>query len=401
MNKLDIAIIGAGVAGVFCLNKLASLDASIGVFEFGRPPAKRRRQIEGWLGCLPNSDGKFYLTDKNKIENITKQSSDKLYESFLSLTDSIFNNKVNVQKNVKDSLFQTLSENKYCVEYNHYIQTIPKDSHLLSKKIVQTLDGKNNITYYFDDEVKSISKKDKGFIIENGNNKIYAKKVIFCIGRSGWKTAGDIFSALGIVSNNDYCEFGLKVEVADDLVNDFNHSTVTLKKDMVTVGPFSWDGTVIPEDHYDIAITAFRSNEPRWKSDKVSFNLIKKCYFKDKGFYQLDRLSKLMFLLCNDRAVKEKITAIDNKNSKIYLNKEFSWVWEELNELNKVIPNLIDKGYYHLPTFITLPPKINLNENFESEIDNFYVAGESAGESGLLFAALSGISIAENFINER
>ena len=65
MSNYDIGIIGAGVAGAFAALRIAKEYKNFKtiVFDLGRPPMKRRRQLEGWFGCLPNSDGKFYLSD--------------------------------------------------------------------------------------------------------------------------------------------------------------------------------------------------------------------------------------------------------------------------------------------------------------------------------------------------
>src|SRR5271166_4068194 len=72
-NVFDVCIAGLGVGGVFCAHKLATQHKGIKVLgiDIGRPMGKRRRQIEGWLGCLPNSDGKLYQTDLAKVANLT------------------------------------------------------------------------------------------------------------------------------------------------------------------------------------------------------------------------------------------------------------------------------------------------------------------------------------------
>jgi len=67
MMIYDVGIIGAGVAGSFASLKLAKEHKNVKaiLFDLGRPPMKRRRQLEGWLGCLPNSDVKLYLSHIN------------------------------------------------------------------------------------------------------------------------------------------------------------------------------------------------------------------------------------------------------------------------------------------------------------------------------------------------
>src|SRR5271155_3788983 len=71
-NVFDVCIVGMGVAGAFATLKLSKEHKNIKVLgiELGRPPAKRRRQCEGWLGCLPNSDGKLFQNDILKVAEI-------------------------------------------------------------------------------------------------------------------------------------------------------------------------------------------------------------------------------------------------------------------------------------------------------------------------------------------
>jgi len=61
----DVAILGGGVAGAFAsyvLSKEKKLKTCL--IEFGRPPSKRRKQLEGWLGCFPNSNARLYIENR-------------------------------------------------------------------------------------------------------------------------------------------------------------------------------------------------------------------------------------------------------------------------------------------------------------------------------------------------
>src|SRR5574339_575618 len=110
-------------------------------------------------------------------------------------------------------------------------------------------------------------------------------------------------------------------------LKDFNKSNCTLTKGSdLEIGPFSWYGTVIPEDHLDLAISAFRSNENRWKTDKVSFSLIGNRPFPNTGFEETDRMGKLAFVLANDRVIKERVSAILTKKSRISIIDEYNWL---------------------------------------------------------------------------
>lgn len=392
-NIYDIGIIGAGMAGSFAALKIAKdSTAKTILFDLGRPPMKRRRQLEGWLGCLPNSDGKLYLSDLNRLNDLVGTRKTKAGFNFFNKTLS----QIDTYKTIKDkspsiSVEKKLKKINYDISLNDYMQIFPKEIHMLSKHMHDFIEEKGNITYSFDNEIQTVYKQKNMFVIVNEFTEYRCKKLIIAVGRSGWRWAKDLYSNFGIIENNDTARFGIRVELNASYMKDFNKSNCTLTKgNDIEIGPLSWSGTVVPEDHVDVAISAFRSNENRWKTDKVSFALIGNRSFPDGGFEQTDRISKLTFILANDRIIKEKVNSIlTGKSSKISIIPEYNWLKGTLEELSTVIPDL-SKAYYHIPTIQPLAPKINIGSNLETEIPGMFVVGESAGHVGLLAAATMG-----------
>ncbi len=399
MTIFDVGIIGAGVAGAFATAKIAKdyKDVKAIVFDLGRPPMKRRRQLEGWLGCLPNSDGKLYLSDINKVSELTglrkAKSSFTYFNHILSNVDEF---KITKDKNVQVSLEKKLKKAGYEITLNDFIQMYPKDIHSLSKHLADNIDKNKNINFHFDSEVTKIYKQKNYFIINSNGTDFKCKKIIISVGRSGWRWAKNLFSDFGIIENNDIAKFGIRIEFNSSLMKEFNKSSCTIKNNDVELGPLCWNGTVIPEDHIDLAISSFRSNENRWKTDKVSFSLIKNVVFPNNGFEQTERIGKLTFLLSNDRIIREKISYILSNKSKISIIPEYEWLKSTIQELSVFMPDILTKGYFHIPTIMPLCPKINIGSNLESEIDGMFVAGESAGIHGILSAALMGIISADS-----
>jgi len=400
MSNYDVGIIGAGVAGAFATLKLAKDHKNVKVvlFDLGRPPMKRRRQLEGWLGCLPNSDGKLYLNDIHKVAELTglrrAKSANTWFKHAISNVDDF---KIIKDKRPNVSLEKKFNKIGYEIVLNDYVQVYPKDIHALSKWMAETIERAKNVTFCFDKEVFKVYKQKKGFVVATAEEEYHCKKIILAVGRSGWRWARDIFNNFGIVENNDIARFGIRIEASSSVMKEFNRSNCSLYKGTdIELGPMSWYGTVIPEDHLDLAISAFRSNENRWKSDKVSFSLIGNRPFPNSGFEQTDRIGKLSFVLANDRIIRERLSTLLHGKSKISMIKEYDWIKETVNELGTIVPELLTKGYFHVPTISPMAPKINIGSNLETEVDGMFVVGESAGIHGILAAGIMGIIAADN-----
>lgn len=400
MNKItDIGIIGAGVAGAFALQQLLqnNKNLKIAIFDAGRPPLKRRHQLYGFLGCLPGSDGKLYLNDLNKVSAITGlKKTTAAHKNVMDQLSSVANLKLIKDKRPSVSTEKKLRKHGFELELNNHYQLYPKDIHAFSRSIVSKLDNSNNnVVQSFDNEVFKIFKHKNYFLIVTNDGEYQCKRILISVGRGGWRWVSELFANFGLIENNDTAKFGIRVEIPSSYIKEFNQSNCLLTHNLVEVGPFCNSGTVIPEDHIDLAITSFRSNENRWKTDKVSFNVLAETHCENRGYQQVDRIGKLTFILADDRIMKERLSTLMNKKSKISVMNEYSWLLSELEELNEIIPNLIDKGSFYAPCVIPLPPKINIKNNLSTDIDGMYVAGESGNMSGILGAAVSGVIAAD------
>lgn len=398
-NVFDIGIIGGGVAGCFAATRIAEKypNNKVVLTDFGAKFSKRRRFLEGALGCFPNSDGKLYLNNLSQVSEIA--DGRKVNAAYKWVMETL--SEVNPMKVIKDTMPSAAAQKRikeagFDITLNDHIQWKPESIHLLSRLISEKIEKAGNVQFSFDNEVFKILKKKNVFVISTATGDIFCKKIILCVGRSGWRWVNKLYKDLGLVVNDDYAYYGARIEISSQYLKDFNKSHCTLNKEGLECGPFSHSGTVIPEDHADLVTSAFRSNEDRWKSDKVSFSVLTSKYCPDNGCLQTERLGKLAFLLANDRVGKERIRSFMRKENELTLIPEYQCLFDIFTKLNLLIPNLLTKGYYYTPNVLTLTSKIRLGTNLESEIDGLYVAGESAGVVGLLSAALMGTVAADN-----
>lgn len=399
MDKYDIGIIGAGVGGVFAALRLAESHKNIKtiLFDLGRPPGKRRRQLEGWFGCFPTGDGKIYTNDIDKVLDIVDGRRAKAINRWvMKRLREVNQNKIIKNKNPSISLQKKIKEANFEIQPNNFMQWRPDSIHQLSRIIADKIEDAGNVTFSFDNEVYGFLKKRNCFHITTAEGDFQCKRIILCVGRSGWRWINRIYRELGILVRDDIAKFGVCVELSAQYMKDFNKSHCTLIRDDVEIGPFSWNGSIIQEDHADLTISAFRSNEDRWRSDKVFFSIIGKKYFQDNGCKQTDRLGKLAFLLAGDRVSREKIRSFMRNDSQLNLIPEYSWLSNTIKEISEFVPSIISRGYFHYPDIFPLTSEIKLGNNLESEVNGLYIAGESAGISGIAAAAIMGGVAAES-----
>ena len=390
----DILIAGGGTAGAFAAYKIAKdfPNKNAILIEFGRPPMKRRQQISGWLGLLPNSDGKMYSNDIKNVANLTTPTKAKsASKQVKKLLKKFSNCKVIKDEGPSPSTKKKINKVGYKIQLNDYFQLYPKDIHALSKLMSEEIEMAGNVTFSFDNEVQSIVKQKNIFIVQTELQEIKCRKIIFCLGRGGWREAQHIFNQFGLIEDNNTARFGIHLEMPAHMLKDFNGSNCRIFKPEIEIGPLSWHGTVIPEDQTDYAISAFRANENRWKSDKVSFQLIGNIHAPNSGFEETNRIADLTFVWSDNRIIKEKISSIINKKSKISVFPEYNWLTDILKEFSQIVPEILTKAYFHVPTIVPLAPSINIGNNLETEINGMFVAGESAGIRGLYAAAMMGI----------
>jgi uncharacterized FAD-dependent dehydrogenase len=409
-KQWDIGIIGAGPAGVFAALRLAERhrNLKVVVFEFGPPPPnclrqdpihvkRRRRQLEGYLGCFPTGDGKIYLEeDTEKVLEIADGRRVRAVKDWLASQL----NEVNAQKNLKSkqpspTLKKAIYDNGFDLIVHNYDQWNPDQIHQLSKISSERIESAGNVYLSFDTEVFDFLKSDKRFVVNTSQGDFNCKKLILGVGRSGWRWVNNVYKSLGLLQQDNIARYGVRVEMPSSALKEFHKSHCSLIRDDLDIGPLQWMGSIIQEDHDDMTIAAFRSNEDRWKSDKVFFSVQKRVEVKTSPCEHVDRIAKLSHLLSGDRVGREKIKSFTHGIGDLAEMPEYTWVGDALKSLEPVFPNIINRGYFHVPDIDTNISKINIANNLETEVDGLFVAGECAGIKGIAAAGIMGAVAAE------
>lgn len=418
----DIGIIGAGISGVFAALRLAERHKhlKVVVFEFGPPPPnclrqdpirvkRRRRQLEGWLGCFPTGDGKVYLEeDANKVLSIVDGRRVRAIKDWFSdQLNEISSQKVIHSKQPAPSVQKAITDSGFDLKLHSYEQWNPDQIHQLAKISAEKIEAAGNIYLSFDTEVFSFLKDGRKFSVHTSQGEFNCKKLILGVGRTGWRWINAQYKNFGILKDaKSEVKYGVRIEMPSSALTNFKKAHCSLIRGDLEIGPLYWMGSVIQEDHEDMTISAFRSNEERWKTDKVFFSLHKKMAFKDAPMplrgnlpkdtcSYIDRIAKLSHLLSGDRVGREKIKNFTKGVGDLAEMPEYSWVNETLYEIESIFPNIISRGYFHVPDIETNISHINIANNLETEVEGLFVSGECAGIKGIAAAGITGAAAAE------
>ena len=283
--------------------------------------------MSGFLGLLPSSDGKLYTADVKSMKALCgDRKTATANEWFKTKSKPHFNNKIIKDTKPFASIERKIKSNGFSIATNNFTQLLPSEIHSLTKQMSAEILAADNIVPFFDTDIIEIHKTGKTFtLLTHEDKEIECKKLLLAVGRSGWRWAVDTFDCLNIKYANGGGFFGVRAELPDIFMHEFNKSNCTLKSKDIMVGPFCWNGTVIPEDHIDMVISAYRGNESRWETNKVSFNILIERPFDD-ATQEIDRIGQLTWILANDRVFKERvIDHLDAKEQDIYYG-EYDWL---------------------------------------------------------------------------
>jgi len=411
MKKFDLAFIGAGIATAFALDKMNEKQCKENavIFDIGKPPAKRKHQVLGWLGCMLGTDGKLFVENKGLDDILTKKVHARYRNNIVSFMKSKELIGELVDNKLPKTFTNTIAANDYDFESFSYYQMIPKEIHKLSRIISENVIDNKRFTFKFEEEVFDITRVEGGFELQTQYDTYFAKKIVFATGRANWKWTHKKLSEFGLIKSETSFKCGIKVEVKEDCLGQLNKSVFSMKKGNVSIGPFMWNGTMVPEDQLDFVLANFRSNEGRWQSDKVIFDVLGE-FENTSASLELSRIASLTSILANERVIKENMRTLMSGKSKLSIldgkkvkhkgitydvfdygvSKRGGWLTDAITDLSKVFPNIVPNSKIYIPCVLPYGTyKLDIGKNMELSEDVF-VIGESTGVSGIMQAAITG-----------
>ncbi len=448
----DVAIIGAGPAGIFSALELIKLkpDWKIAVFEKGPeidarkcpardgkkcPPCKTCNLLCGWGGAGAFSDGKLTLSS-NVGGNLTEYMERKTLKDLISYTDKVYLEYGASQRvhGTESEAVNEISRKARLAELKLIHSPI---RHMGSDKSLGVLKNmydelKNKIDVYPDDQAVSLlieNEEVKGFTTKSGKT-ISSKYVIVAPGREGAEWLTGEFKKFRIGFENNAVDIGVRVELPASIMEELTSKLYEVKLlynaptfgDDIRTFCMNPNGEVVCENYEGITTVNGHSYAEK-KTEYTNFALLvsKKFTepFKEPIAYgqHIARLANMLAggvlvqrygdLLTGRRSTPAKIAdgtveptlkhATPGDLSLVLPHRHLTSISEMLQALDKIAPGVASR--YTLLYGVEVKfysARVKLTSELETEgVKNLFAIGDGAGVTrGLIQASVSGVHAA-------
>ena len=406
--------------------------------------------VNGWSGAGAFSDGKLSLgidvggnvkdyIGSEKTAELVKYADD-IYLSF------------GAQKTVYGKNDKRVDEIMYeASKYN--IQLLPCPvRHLGTEKAFDILEGMYNyLIRQTNTEFRELTSvtdilcsdgKVTGVLAHTKGQEpeeITADYVVAAPGREGAQWLTEQVHKLGISTKNNAVDIGVRVEVPnsvmDHLTKDLYEAKFIYYSDTFEnkVRTFCMNpGGVVSEEHYDGNLAVVNGHsyaDDRLKTNNTNFALLVSTTFTEPfnepikygkyiaqlanmltgGGIMVQRLGDLLKGRRTDYSRLEKSTTVPTLKSAVPGDLSFALphrhlmsIIETLKALDKLAPGLYSRNTLLYGCEIKFySSKVDVNNHFETSINNFYTIGDGAGITrGLMQASVTGIVVARDIIRK-
>ena len=450
----DVVIVGAGPAGLFAAYELVNKTSlKIAIIDKGKDIKERTcpsaTDFTRCMKCKPcnilcglggaggMSDGKLNLKSDvggNLEEFVSKEEADKL----ISQIDKIF-----LSHGAPYKLYGKESEYLEKSAASHGIEFIPiPQRHIGSDRLPSVITSLKNelidkgVKFLLKTNVESFSINDSFELNTDKQGKISAKYLLMAPGRSGADWLSNEVKKFGVKTRFAPIDIGVRVEVPAVVMESIIknvwdpkfHINSKTYDDFVRTFCTCPNGFVVMEDYGDyIGVNGHSSNKD--KSENTNFAFLTRVKLTEPVENTTDygiSIAKLATTIGGRMPIIQRLEDLKsgrrstkNRIHKSYVNPTLknatpgdismamphrivTNVIEGLEQLDKVIPGVnSDATLLYAPEIKFYSMRFLVDKNLETNVPNFFAAGDGAGLSrGIVASAATGIIAARGILNK-
>ncbi|MCG2715291.1 MAG: NAD(P)/FAD-dependent oxidoreductase [Candidatus Marinimicrobia bacterium] len=438
-NIYDVILIGAGSAGLFAANRLAGSGLKVLVIDRGDEPEKRKDMNFGVGGAGTFSDGKLNLSHRIGGDPSSFGRSASEVEEYIELVDDIFT-EIGVAggyTGTNDKSFQELMRKAHAVGVDFIYakqRHIGTDRlHVITNRFYQRL-VKKGISFRVNTRIRSIDYQDNIFILSNEKEQFRAESIIAAPGRAGAYWLREQAKKLSIKNMYGPIDVGVRVEFPADIYSEIAKIMYDAKfrlytksyDDLVRTFCTNPNGYIVKEEFDDFVLV---NGHAKWnsKTNNTNFALLSRVTLTDPvedttkygrdiarlattiggGKPILQRLTDFVSGRRStwDRIAKSAITptltdVTPGDIAMAFPQRIVTNLMEGLSVLNQIISGLQSNStLLYAPEIKFYDTKYTVTPNLETNVNNFFVAGDASGHSrGIIYSAVTGIFAAEGVL---
>ena len=452
----DVIIIGAGPGGIYAAYELTKEDngLKVGVFEGGKRLEERKCPIDGvnvkscincpscsimsgFGGAGAFSDGKYNITNDfggTLHEYIGKEEAISLmkYVDDINMSHGGEGTKLYSTAN---SSFKKLCRQNNLILLDASVRHLGTDiNYVVLKNLYDEL--KDKADFMFRTPVEHIEVIDGGYRIITAEGSFTCKKCIVSVGRSGSKWIEEICHELGIPTESNRVDIGVRVELPAEL---FSHITDELYESKIVYKTEKFEdkvrtfcmnprGSVVNENTNGIVTVNGHSYEdPEKQTNMTNFALLVSKHFsvpfKDSNGYgeSIARLSNMLgggvivqrfgdlirgrrtnYKRLADSFVTPTLKAEPGDLSLVLPKRILDGIIEMIYALDKIAPGTanddtllygVEVKFYNM--------EVSVNERLETKYAGLYMIGDGSGVThSLSHASASGVFVARDILGQ-
>jgi len=445
----DVIIVGAGASGIFAAYELMQINSGLKILMIEKGHALEKRKcpidgknikaciscktcsiVNGYGGSGSMSDGKY---------NITNNFGGELYkyvgrEEALELMYYV--DEVNCRMGGEGAKLYSTANSQLKT------QCLRNDLHLLDAQVRHFGTDRNlvilsnmydylkdKVEIMFDREVLNISVSEGTFVVDTEKDTFKAENLILATGRSGSKWISAVCDKLGIKTQRNRVDIGVRVElpaaIFAHITDDVYESKIVYRtkkySDVVRTFCMNPYGEVVTENTNGImTVNGHSYADPKLRTDNTNFALLVSNSFtepfKDSNEYgeSIARLSNMLgggVLVqrfgdlirgrrTNEHRLSQSFTtptlkAIPGDLSLVIPKRQLDDIIEMIYALDKIAPGTANESTLLYGVEVKFyNSKVEVDNNLETKIKGLYILGDSSGVThSLSQASASGVHV--------